>query len=235
MPLPTKISEKCNDLSKQIILIYGRPKIGKSTLCSKFPDALFLATEPGLNHLEVFKISITNWESFLLACKDLSEGNHEFKTVIIDTADNLITYCADYICRINDLHHVSEMDHNMGWHLVTTELNRALVKLSSLPYGLVLVSHAKQIEVKTKTAKYDRFTIDIGGKNAKVILNMMDIILFMDSDVKDGKEIGVVRTKPSLHWEGGDKSKLLPENIEFPPDKPEAVYEVIKNAFKPTT
>ena len=60
----------------------------------------------------------------------------------------------------------------------------------------------------------------------------MDIILFMDSEMKDGEEVGVMRTKPSLYWEAGDKSKLLPESIEFPPDKPEVVYEVIKKAFK---
>ena len=41
-----------------------------------------------------------------------------------------------------------------------------------------------------------------------------------------------MRTKPSLYWEAGDKSNNLPESIEFPPDKPEVVYEVIKKAFK---
>jgi len=230
--LPTEVSQKVNDLGKQIILIYGRPKIGKSTLCSKFPDALFLATEPGLNHLEVFKQPIRNWAEFMAACKDVAEGKHKFKTIVVDTIDALIPLLQTYIEEQNSVDYIGDLPHGKGWFLATSELRRVLNKLTMLPYGLILVSHAKQEEIETKTAKYKRFSIDIGGKNQNAILNLMDIILFMDSEMKDGEEVGMMRTKPSLYWEAGDKSKLLPESIEFPPDKPEVVYEVIKKAFK---
>ena len=45
---PTKISK---DLKGKYILIYGRPKIGKTTLASEFPKNLLLAFEPGYNAL----------------------------------------------------------------------------------------------------------------------------------------------------------------------------------------
>jgi len=35
-----------------VYLIYGDPKVGKSTLASEFPKPLFLATEPGLSGLD---------------------------------------------------------------------------------------------------------------------------------------------------------------------------------------
>lgn len=231
MLLPTAISKKVDDLSKQIILVYGRPKIGKSTLCSKFPNALFLAPEPGLNHLEVFKQPIHNWSEFMLACKEIAEGSHEFKTIVIDTIDALIPLLVDYIQVENNVEYIGDLPMGKGWFLATQELKRVLNKLSMLDYGLILVSHAKQEKIETKTKNYDRFTIDIGGKNQNAILNLMDIILFMDSEMKDGEEIGVMRTKPSLYWEAGDKSKKLPSNIEFPPDKPEVVFDVISKAF----
>ncbi len=115
--------------------------------------------------------------------------------------------------------------------MVTTELNRALVKLSNLDYGLVIVSHSKQEEIETKTKKYNRWTIDVGGKNQNIILNMQDIILFMDSEVKDGEEVGMVRTKPSLYYEAGDKSALLPDNIQYPLDNPCVAFDTILNAL----
>lgn len=43
---PHKVSR---DLSGYITLIYGPPKIGKSTFGSKMPSPLFLAFEKGLN------------------------------------------------------------------------------------------------------------------------------------------------------------------------------------------
>ena len=230
--LPTEKSERNTNLSDQIILVYGRAGIGKSTLCAQFPNALFLATEPGLNHLEVFKTNITSWKSFMVACAEIAKGEHKFKTIVIDTIDRLIPLCQNYIEEENEVDYIGNLPMGKGWFLVTQELSRTLVKLASLPYGLVLVSHSKQEEIETKTAKFNRFTIDIGGKNQNAILNLMDIALFMDSEMRSGEEVSVVRTKPSLYWEAKDKSKLLPDKIDFPPDKPEVAYKVIATAFK---
>lgn len=218
--LPLERSKVVSDLSKQVILIYGRAKIGKSTLCSKFDQALFLATEPGLNHLEVYKVNINSWAKFLEACKEIAKNGNKFKTVVVDTIDNLVTYCSEYVCNENGIHHPSELPHGKGWSMITKELNRALIKLASLPYGIIFVSHCDLIEVETKTKKYHRWSISVGGKNRNIILNMVDIILFVDSEIdKDGTERRIIRTKPSLNWEAGDRSNLLPEVLPLSYDK----------------
>lgn len=231
MLLPTEKSPKDTKIEKQVILIYGRPKIGKSTFCSFFDNAIFFATEPGLNHLEVYRTNIHSWNTFLLACAELAAGNHRFKTVVIDTVDNLLVYCSDYVCKENDITHPADLPHGKGWHFVTAEFTRAMVKLYGLGYGVVLVSHSKQEEIETKTKKFNRFTIDISGKNQNVILNGMDIILFMDSEIKEGVEVGMIRTKPSQYYEAGDKSRLLPESIQFPLDNPRVAFDVFSKAL----
>ena len=83
--LPTKKTPPKVALSDQTIVIYGRPKIGKSSFCANAPGALFLATEAGLNWLEVFQAPIKTWREFLITCKEISEGNHGFKTIVVDT------------------------------------------------------------------------------------------------------------------------------------------------------
>ena len=113
--LPTKKSNKITDLNQQIILLYGRPKIGKSTFCSQFDKPIFLATEPGLNHLEVYKINITNWETFLEACKEICAGNHDYKNIVIDTIDNLVLYCANYICEKEGINHPGDLPMGKGY------------------------------------------------------------------------------------------------------------------------
>lgn len=229
--LPKEKSGKNTNLSDQIILIYGRAGIGKSTICASFDKAIFLATEPGLNHLDVYSTPITTWSDFLQACKELATEDHGFKTVVIDTVDRLIPLCQEFFEKKMEVEHISDLPMGKGWSLVTAEIGRVLTKLSQMPMGLVIVSHSKQEEVETKTSKFSRYTIDIGGKNQNVILNLMDIILFMDSEMRKGEEISVIRTKPSLYWEAKDKSKLLDDNIEFPPDKPEVAFKKIKDSF----
>ena len=214
MALPTEKSKKIIDLNKQVVLVYGRAKIGKSTLSSNFPNPLFLATESGLNYLEVSKVNCNNWKIFLQACQDIAAGNHKYETIVIDTIDNLVMYCSDYICEENGINHPSELPMGKGWYFVTNELRRVLNKLASLPYGLVMVSHSVQEEIETKTKKFSRYTISIGGKNKNTFLNMADMILFVDSKIGvDGEEERFIRTKPSIYYESGDRSGLLPEEV----------------------
>ena len=216
MELPKQKSEIVSALDKQTILIYGRAKIGKSTLASQFPTPLFLATEAGLNHLSVHKTNITSWLSFLEACVEIQKGNHEFKTIVIDTIDNLVSLCSDYICKREKIDHPADMPMGKGWYLITEELKGKLIKLSMLPYGLVFISHCKNEVVKTRTAEYNRYTISISGTGSRrVFLNMSDLILFVDSKIESNKERRIIYTKPSRDYEAGDRTGLLPETLEL--------------------
>lgn len=229
--LPTEKSPQISELAKQVILLYGRAKIGKSTLCSKFDNPLFIATESGLNQLEVFKVSVNTWEKFLEACSEIAKGQHKFKTIVIDTVDNLVTFCSDYICRTHDINHPADLPHGKGWNFVTVELQRALAKLSMLPYGLILVSHCDTEEIETKTKKYNRFTISISGKNRGIFLNMADLILFIDSEMdKDGNERRLIRCRPSLYWEAGNRFGKLPDTINLDYNELAKYFEPAKEA-----
>ena len=56
LTLPTQRTKPITDLDKQTILLYSAPKLGKSTFASRFPEAIFFECEPGLTHIEVFKV-----------------------------------------------------------------------------------------------------------------------------------------------------------------------------------
>lgn len=232
MALPTMKSEKNYNLEDQIILVYGRPKIGKSTFCSNLDKALFLATEPGLNHLEVFKMNINSWENFCYACAEIQEGKHDFTTIVIDTVDNMVMYCSQWVCKQYGVDYPGDLDFGKGWNAVTKELKRTLSSLSNLPYGLIMIGHSKVEEVETKTKKYNRVELNLSGKNSDVIKDMSDIILFMDSYMKNDEEMGIIRTKSSQYWLAGDRSKLLPEEIEYPLSDPTVAYSKVAGCFK---
>jgi len=232
MALPTIKSSKNNKLEDQIMLVYGRPKIGKSTLCSNIDKALFIATEPGLNHLEVYKQNVTNWEQVCSVVGDIINQEHDFSTIIIDTVDNMVMFCSQWVCKANNIDYPGDMPHGKGWSMVTAELKRVLTALSQQPYGLIMIGHSKVEEVETKTKKYSRVELNIGGKNSNIIKDLADIILFMDSEVIDDEEVGMVRTKPSQYWLAGDRSKLLPESIEYPLSDPTVAYSKIAGCFK---
>jgi len=194
--------------------------VHNSTWCSQADGALFLATEAGLNNLEVFQAPIGNWEELLTACKEIAEAKHDFKTIVVDTIDNAYRMCAEHICQKFKIEHESDLGYGKGYALINNEFYRVLNKLSLLPYGLFLVSHSQEKEVETRTGKITRIVPTLPDKARKTVLGMVDSILFCDLEVTrsaDGKSVSrrVVRTKPSAHYEAGDRTGRLPETIDL--------------------
>ena len=221
--LPTKKSVPITDFSQYSILLYGVPKIGKSTFCSNSEKALFIATEPGLNTLSVYKIDTLGWQEFLDACALIAEGKHDYKTIIIDTVDNLYTFCEEYICKKYgvDTPNDGVLGFGKGSALILNEFRRVLNKLASMPYGLIMTSHAYDKDVDDRTGKYTKTvpTIPDAKKNSpyRFITGFVDMILFCSQEKAkvDGelKTVRVINTKPSMSFDAGDRSGKLPAKL----------------------
>lgn len=82
---PTTISR---DLRGKYVLLYGAPKVGKTTFASSFPKNLFLSTEQGTNALpSVYAVNIENWSAFkrILSQLKKEEVQEKYNTITIDT------------------------------------------------------------------------------------------------------------------------------------------------------
>ncbi|MCB2141438.1 ATP-binding protein [bacterium] len=220
MPLPTAKTPPKRSLSDVSILLYGPSKIGKSTFASQAPDAIFLATEPGLNALEVYQQPIRNWGEFLEICAELAKGEHPFKTVVIDTIDILYRLCADHICQKRGLEHESDGSHGKIYGLIKNEIYRVLTKLAHLPYGLILISHSQDRDLETRTGTVTRTVPTLSESFRQIVIGLVDLILYCDVQVEqaeDGtrKYRRVVRTKPSPNYDAGDRFGCLPEVMDL--------------------
>ena len=145
--LPTKKSTVEKDLSKYSIFIYGKAKIGKTSLCAQFPDALFLMTEPGGKSLEIYQTNVRNWPHFKQLITEL-ETTDMYKTVVVDTVDNLFKMCTDWYCKKNAIQHPSDEDWGKGWQMISDEFLLAITKLMQLNRGVIFTSHAASHEIK---------------------------------------------------------------------------------------
>jgi hypothetical protein len=205
--LPTQKTPPKTSLSDLTVLVYGPSKIGKSTWCSKADGALFLATEAGLNNLDVFQVPIGTWEDLLQACKEIAEGKHPYKTIIIDTVDNAYRMCAEHVCAKFKIEHESDLGYGKGYALINNEFYRVLNKLALLPYGLFLISHSQEKELETRTGKLTRMVPTLPDKARKIVLGMVDVMATREN---------IKWLKNDLHVCGLDLQKLsdLPANLE---------------------
>ena len=219
--LPTEKTPARMSLSDLTVLVHGPAKIGKSTLCSRAEKALFIATEAGLNALEVYQVPVTSWNEFLAACGDVAGGEHGFKTIVVDTLDNAYLMCQEHICVKHKIEHPADLAYGKGFSLVNNEFYRVLNKLSLLSYGLFLVCHSQEKEIETRTGKRTRIVPTLPDKARRMVLGMVDVILYCDVDTvvnADGKttsERRIMRTKPTEAYEAGDRTGRLPDVIEL--------------------
>ncbi|MEN6583003.1 MAG: ATP-binding protein [Armatimonadota bacterium] len=231
MALPTEKTKIKSDIRDLVTLLYGQPKIGKSKFCSHADGALFLATEPGLNHLEVFQMPVSSWPEFLSVCSDIAKGNHNYRTIVIDTIDNLFKYCRDYVLNKHGLLHEQDAGYGKGYDLVKNEFHKRLMALSLLPYGLIMVSHAEEKEVKGRAKTEIKIFPTLPKSARQIVLGMSDLILYAEiEEVYDEQNAvtgykPVIRTKPTSCYEAGDRTGSLPDTLPLD-------YEALTEALR---
>jgi len=197
------------DYGRMNVLIYGLPKVGKTTLASRIPDALFLATEEGHNLLEVYKQNIVKWEDVYELGKQLAPTNdRRFKTLIIDIADYFYKRCQDYVCEKNGIAHPADAGYGKGFDLVKSEFIRTVTKLNMLGYGMHFISHAKTRTEKTTTSEWTMMGTSMGGSPEGVVAGMCDLIFYCYISEKGER---LVRTKSTKYVLAGDRIGTLPE------------------------
>lgn len=179
--LPTDLNEPSDDLSSYSILLYGAKKIGKTSLAARFPDAIFLATEPGTKALRVYTTPIMKWEDFIGNLKLLEKTKkHKFKNIVVDTIDLLYKQCFNYVCRKHCIGHPSEEnDYGKTWTEITETFEQGIHRLLNIPnVGKMFLSHDTEKEYEDREGnKLDRVqpTMDKGAM--KVIEAAVDIII----------------------------------------------------------
>jgi len=216
--LPTVKTPPKTEMADISVLLYSQPKLGKSTWCAQADGALFLATEAGLNHLETYQVPIASWDDLLSACAEIVNSDHQFRTIIIDTIDNAYRFCVEHVCRQLGIAHESEAPYGRAYGMIANEFTRVLTKLSLLPYGLYLISHAKQETVETRTGSLIRTVPTLPEKARKIVLGLVDLILYLDlelykADQGDTQYRRVIRTKPTTTYEAGDRTGRLPDTL----------------------
>jgi len=218
MKIPTQKTKTSLELGDQFITIYGQPKIGKSTFASHFPNALFAATEPGLNFLEVYQVQVSDWPNFTKLCATLARDPLHVQTLVIDTVDILYDLCEKHICSLSNVAHPSDLSYGKGFAMVKSEFKRVLAKLGTLrtkdggKMGVVLVSHTRVVEEETRTGTNKTFAMNLANGPRIIVEGMSDLLLFADVE-PDGSR--VLRTKPSAKWVAGDRTGRLPETLSL--------------------
>ena len=206
------------------VVIYGPEGIGKSTLASQFPDAVFIDTEGSTKELDVRRYPAPrDWNDIITAVEDCA-AEAPCKTLVIDTADWAEQLCIDDVCRKNNVKGIESFGYGKGYVYVT-EAFQALLKSCDkcieAGINIVFTAHAamRKFEQPDEMGAYDRWEMKLTKKTAPLLKEWADMVLFCnyktdvitDQNTKSKKATGGRRVMYASHhpcWDAKNRYGL---------------------------
>tara|TARA_Y100001963_G_scaffold24452_1_gene32959 strand:+ start:4122 stop:4787 length:666 start_codon:yes stop_codon:yes gene_type:complete len=173
-----KVKRKPVSVNPGILLLYGAPKVGKTTMLSKLDNCLIIDTEQGGNMLEGYFHSVNSKEELLQFYADATEG-HEYKYFALDTIDKIVTWTEKDVCREYDIESINDLPFGKGFGLVRERVMNNIRKLSSLCENLILIGHRKTASPIDNSTAIEPESLDISGKLKNMIMAQADGIGYM--------------------------------------------------------
>ena len=166
------------------IIVYGGPKIGKSTFAAGAPNAVFVQTEEGLDGLDVTRFPMAERLGDVYgALQSLATEEHDFETVVLDSLDWTEPLVWQHVARENQVGSIEEVGGGFGKGYVEAlkEGRHLLDGLASLRnergMGVVIIAHD---EIRRMTPPdgepYDYAALKLHKRAAAMVEEWADII-----------------------------------------------------------
>ena len=220
--------------------IYGPEGIGKSTLASRFPDAVFIDFEHGTDSMDVARFDTPADYTLLMDLLYSIAQEDVCKTVIFDTADRLEQIIINHVCNKHQIRSIEDAGYGKGYTYLAEawlELLKLCDKIIDSGKNIVFVAHAqmRKFEQPDEMGAYDRWELKLSKKTAPLLKEWSDILLFCnyktnvvtDEKTKSKKAIGGKRVMYANH------SPVYDAKNRFGlPDMMEMDFEEISSIFK---
>ena len=234
---PTHISK---NLKGKFILLYGLPKIGKTTFLSKIPKTLILSFEPGTNALNnVYAQPIQSWSDFKSAIQQLRlpQLKEKFDIIGIDTADVAYDLCVKHICSTNGVNQIGDLPYGQGYDLAKKEFSNAFSDLAFMGYGMVFISHSTEKKFKNeKDEEYTQLTPAMPTRAYDIVNKLVDIIGYIRTITnEDGSQSTKIFLRGNDRFWAGSRFKYIEPVVDFSYESvTNAIYDAIEKEIEAT-
>lgn len=169
-------------------VLYGVHGIGKSSWAANWPDAVFVPTEDGIDDIDVASFPLcTDLISAHGAVIELGGGEHEFKTVVVDSADWLERLIWKHICQKEGKKAITDFGYGSGYGkaaAIFQDILQALNACRCVGMHVVLLAHSEVKRFENPAGdSYDRYVPKLHRDTAALLQEWADEVLFANYKV----------------------------------------------------
>jgi hypothetical protein len=175
--------------SPKNMVIYGPPKIGKTTMLSKLDNCLIIDLEEGSDMVDALKIKVKNLKELTEVGKTISKENKPYKYVAIDTISKLEEWCEAEGKQIymktpmgknfeqkNPGASVLSLPNGAGYLYLRIAYKKWIDRLNTLADHIILVGHLKDKMLEKKGKEVAVKDLDLTGKIKQITCANADAI-----------------------------------------------------------
>jgi hypothetical protein len=185
--LPTS-KVKAERQNPKRMIIYSKPKTGKTTAYAGLENNLILDLENGSDYVEALKVKINNLQELLDAGKAIKAAGNPYKVVTIDTVtalEDMIQPLAVKLYRGTSMgknydgDNVTTLPNGAGYLYIRQAFFQVLDFIDTLAPHIILSGHIKDKVVDDKGEMVMSANIDLTGKIKSLICANADAIGYM--------------------------------------------------------
>ena len=186
---------KASRKSPKNMIIYGAPKIGKTTALSQLDDCLIIDLEQGSDMLDALKIQANSLAELGQIGKEIYQEGKPYKYVAIDTITKLEEWCEEEGKQIylktpmgknfeqkNPGMSILSLPNGAGYLYLRMAYKKWIDKLNTLADHVILVGHLKDKMLEKKGKEVAVKDLDLTGKIKQITCANADAVGYIYRD-----------------------------------------------------
>jgi hypothetical protein len=194
--LPTSKIKAARKSPKNFVL-YGQPKIGKTTSLAQLDNCLIIDLEDGTDMIEALKIKAKNLSELGKIGKEIINAGKPYKYIAIDTVTQLEVWCESEAKKLykntpmgknfdskNEGLSVLSLPNGAGYLYLRQAYKLWIDRLNTLADHIILVGHLKEAKIDKKGKEVAVKDLDLTGKIKNITCANADAIgyVFREDD-----------------------------------------------------
>lgn len=194
----------------RFLILFGRPKSGKTTLLSKLNNCLIIDLEGGSEFLEALSIQARTIEDLANISRAINEetaktGKKPYKYIAIDNATRLEEMCLGYakvlykqtpMGKSYNGDDIRTLPNGSGYMYLRMAVRKVIDMFRNLCDNFILIGHTKEKMINKEGEELSEMALDLVGKLGDIVCGEADAVGYVYRK----------KNETIISFEGGDNS-----------------------------
>ena len=177
----------------RFLILFGKPKAGKTTLAAALDNNLIIDLEGGSEFLEALAVqarSVKDLGDIANAIREIKKetGKYPYKYITIDNATRLEEICLPYAKTLYKQTSVGKnyagddvrtLPNGSGYMYIRQAVRKVIDMFKELCEEFILVGHVKDVQIDKDGEEVSEMALDLVGKLSSIICGESDAVGYM--------------------------------------------------------